>query len=88
MFFGISLFIDSVCDKCLLFYRSEIDHLTALLQSKTVDSPVTGEEKRMELVTSEQVLSHELKAEYPNSSALQNGIENRLVSTPFVSSRV
>ncbi|KAI9118740.1 hypothetical protein K1719_010185 [Acacia pycnantha] len=70
------------------FTRSEIDHLTALLHSKTVDSPITEEEKRTEVVTSDLILSHEQKEGYPNSSALKNGIENHLVSTPFVTSSV
>ncbi|KAF7811463.1 nuclear pore complex protein NUP1 [Senna tora] len=56
------------------------------MQSKTVDSPVKEEEKRTEVVTSELMLSHEQKEEYLNTPALQNGTENRLVSTPFVSS--
>ncbi|KAK4284009.1 hypothetical protein QN277_000900 [Acacia crassicarpa] len=70
------------------FTRSEIDHLTALLHSKTLESPVTEEEKRTEVVTSDLILSHEQKEGYPNSPALKNGIENRLVSTPFVTSSV
>ncbi|XP_054786148.1 nuclear pore complex protein NUP1 [Prosopis cineraria] len=70
------------------FTRSEIDHLTALLRSKTLDLPVTNEEKRTEVVTSDLILSREQKEEYPNSPAVKNGIENRLVSTPFVTSSV
>ena len=51
-----------------------------------MDSPVT-EEKRTEMVRAD-ILSKEQKEEYPNMSALGNGFENCLVSTPVVSSTV
>ncbi|XP_028799423.1 nuclear pore complex protein NUP1 [Neltuma alba] len=66
------------------FTRSEINHLTALLHSKTVDSPVT-EEKKTEVARSDLILSCEQKEASP---ALKNGIENCLVSTPLVTSSV
>lgn len=52
--------------------------MTALMRSRTVDAPVREEEKRTEMVLSEPTLS----------CALENGIENHLVSTPHVTSSV
>ncbi|KAL2324993.1 hypothetical protein Fmac_024051 [Flemingia macrophylla] len=64
------------------FTRSEIDHLTALMHSRTVNTPVREEEKGTEVVPSESMLPCEQK-EYPKTPA-QNGIENGLVVTPHV----
>ncbi|XP_061359498.1 nuclear pore complex protein NUP1-like [Gastrolobium bilobum] len=70
------------------FSRSEIDHLTALMRSRTVDAPVREEEKKKEMDPSEPMLPCEQMEEYPKTPALENGIENRLVVTPHVTSSV
>ncbi|TKY51774.1 Nuclear pore complex protein NUP1 [Spatholobus suberectus] len=67
------------------FTRSEIDHLTALMRSRTVDAPVREEEKGTEMVPSEPMLPSGQK-EYPKTPALENGIGNSLVVTPHVTS--
>ncbi|KAJ1404788.1 hypothetical protein SESBI_26366 [Sesbania bispinosa] len=67
--------------------KSEIDHLTALMRSRTVNAPVREEEKRTEMVPSEPTLPCGQK-EYPRTPTLENGIENRLVLTPPVQSSV
>ncbi|XP_019427906.1 PREDICTED: nuclear pore complex protein NUP1-like isoform X2 [Lupinus angustifolius] len=70
------------------FTRSEIDHLTALMRSRTVDAPIREEEKRTEVVPSEAILSSKLKDEGPKTPIVQNRVENRLALTPYVTSRV
>ncbi|KAI4351237.1 hypothetical protein L6164_005614 [Bauhinia variegata] len=67
------------------FTRSEVDRLTALLHSKTVDSPVRVQ-KRTEGVPSELISSHEQKEEFPKTPALENGVESHLVSTSVFNS--
>nr|KYP51934.1 hypothetical protein KK1_026143 [Cajanus cajan] len=66
------------------FTRSEIEHLTELMRSRTVDSLVGEEGKRTEVVPSDPILPREQKEEYPKTPALENQIENHLVSTPYV----
>ncbi|KAJ7970648.1 Nuclear pore complex protein NUP1 [Quillaja saponaria] len=70
------------------FTRFEIDRLTALLHSRTVDSPAGEEHKRHEVIPSKLVLSHNQKEELPKLSTLENGIESHIVSTPYVSPSV
>ncbi|KAG4395295.1 hypothetical protein GLYMA_20G195200v4 [Glycine max] len=67
------------------FTRSEIDHLTALMRSRTVNAPVREEEKGTEMVPSEPMLLSGQK-EYPKTPALENGTKNGLVVTPHVAS--
>ncbi|CAJ1976593.1 unnamed protein product [Sphenostylis stenocarpa] len=63
--------------------RSEIDHLTALMRSRTVDAPVREEEKGTDRVTSEPMLLSGQK-EYPKTPVPENGTENGLTVTPHV----
>ncbi|CAL0321203.1 unnamed protein product [Lupinus luteus] len=70
------------------FTRSEIDHLTALMRSRTVDTPIREEEKRTEVVPSEPMLFSELKDEDPKTPIVENRIENHLPLTPYVTSSV
>ncbi|RZB88084.1 nuclear pore complex protein NUP1-like [Glycine soja] len=67
------------------FTRSEIDHLTALMRSRTVNAPVKEEVKGTEMVPSEPMLLSGIK-EYPKTPALENGTKNGLVVTPHVAS--
>ncbi|KHN37907.1 hypothetical protein glysoja_017031 [Glycine soja] len=64
---------------------SEIDHLTALMRSRTVNAPVKEEVKGTEMVPSEPMLLSGIK-EYPKTPALENGTKNGLVVTPHVAS--
>ncbi|OIW13158.1 hypothetical protein TanjilG_07764 [Lupinus angustifolius] len=68
--------------------KSEIDHLTALMRSRTVDVPIREEEKHTEVVPSDPTLSSELKDEDPKTPIVENRIENRLALTPYVTSSV
>lgn len=88
--FWDKVIVDSVRDKFLLFHRSEIDHLTELMRSRTVDSSIGEEGKRTEVVPqSNSIMPCDQKEEYLKTPALENGIENHLVvSTPYVTSSV
>ncbi|KAL2326636.1 hypothetical protein Fmac_025694 [Flemingia macrophylla] len=66
------------------FTRSEIEHLTELMRSRTVDSLVGEEGKSTEVVLSAPILPREQKEAYPVSPALENQIENHVVSTPHI----
>ncbi|RDX64251.1 Nuclear pore complex protein NUP1, partial [Mucuna pruriens] len=66
------------------FTRSEIEHLTELMRSRTVDSSVGEEGKCTEVVPSDPILPCKQKEEYPQTPALENRIGNHLVSTPYV----
>ncbi|XP_068328919.1 nuclear pore complex protein NUP1-like isoform X2 [Pyrus communis] len=67
------------------FTRSEIDRLTELLHSRTVDVPIENQEKRSEVIPSKSVVSHDRKEEFPKTPLLdKNGIESRLASNPIV----
>lgn len=69
--------------------RSEIDRLTALLHSRTVDIPIENQEKRSEVVPSMPVVSHDRKEEFLKTPVQdKNGIESRLVSDPVVNTSV
>ncbi|XVF82707.1 hypothetical protein PTKIN_Ptkin16aG0070700 [Pterospermum kingtungense] len=68
-----------------VFFRSEIDRLTSLLHSRTVDISGGTEEKRSEV---DLVVSHDQKEEFPKTPVRENGTENHLISTPVVSSTV
>ncbi|CAK8572926.1 unnamed protein product [Lathyrus sativus] len=70
------------------FTRSEIDHLTALMQSRTVDAPIRGEEKSPEVIPSEPMLSSRQKEEHPKTPTVENGIENNLVLSQQVTPSV
>ncbi|TYI31325.1 hypothetical protein ES332_A05G445100v1 [Gossypium tomentosum] len=67
------------------FTRSEIDHLTRLLCSRSADIPGGNEEKRPELIS---VVSHDKKEEFPKTPVREHVTENHLISTPVVSSTV
>ncbi|XWS74675.1 hypothetical protein CRYUN_Cryun01aG0018300 [Craigia yunnanensis] len=67
------------------FTRSEIDHLTSLLRSRTVDIPGGNEEKMSEV---KPVVSHDRKEEFPKTPVRENETLNHLISTPVVSSTV
>lgn len=72
---------------CLFIHRSEIDRLTALLQSRSIDIPDGDEEKKSEVIPLQAVFSQNRK-EFPNTPVKNNGIENCLISTPTVNSSV
>ncbi|KAL3579517.1 hypothetical protein D5086_021021 [Populus alba] len=67
------------------FTRSEIDRLTALLQSKTVDFPTGNEEKKSEAIASEAMVS---QGKELLTTPVNNGFDGRFNSTPIVSSSV
>jgi len=81
-------FVDSACDKSLLFHRSEIEHLTELMRSRTVGSSVVEEGTSTEVVPSDPILPREQKEEYPKTPDPENAIENQLVSTPYVTKAI
>ncbi|XP_011024136.1 PREDICTED: nuclear pore complex protein NUP1-like isoform X2 [Populus euphratica] len=68
------------------FTRSEIDRLTALLQSKTVDFPTGNEEKKSEVIASKVMVSQGKKELL--TTPVNNGFDGRFNSTPIVSSSV
>ncbi|KAG6677655.1 hypothetical protein I3842_14G038300 [Carya illinoinensis] len=70
------------------FTRSEIDHLSALLHSKTVDIHIGDKEKKAELIPRELVVPHDGKEKFPIAQALGNSIGEHLISAPLISSRV
>ncbi|XWS57109.1 hypothetical protein CRYUN_Cryun09bG0143300 [Craigia yunnanensis] len=67
------------------FTRSEIDRLTSLLRSRTVDIPGGNEEKMLKV---KPVVSYDKKENFPKTPVRENGTENHLISTPVVSSTV
>ncbi|XVF00062.1 hypothetical protein REPUB_Repub03eG0253600 [Reevesia pubescens] len=67
------------------FTRSEIDHLTSLICSRTVDIPGGNEGKRSEV---KPVVSHDKKEEFPRTPVREKGTENHLILTPVVNSTV
>ncbi|MBA0600802.1 hypothetical protein Gorai_004001, partial [Gossypium raimondii] len=73
----------------LNFYRvdvkSEIDLLTSLLRSRTVDITGGNEEKRSEIIS---VVSHDKKEDFLESPVRENGTENHLILTPVARSTV
>ncbi|KAJ6900906.1 hypothetical protein NC652_026867 [Populus alba x Populus x berolinensis] len=69
----------------LLNLKSEIDRLTALLQSKTVDFPTGNEEKKSEAIASKAMVSHGREL---LTTPVNNGFDGRFNSTPIVSSSV
>ncbi|XP_040993696.1 nuclear pore complex protein NUP1-like isoform X2 [Juglans microcarpa x Juglans regia] len=70
------------------FTRSEIDHLSALLHSKTVDIHIGDKEKKAEVIPRELVVPHDRKEKFPIAQALGNSIGEHLISAPVSSSRV
>ncbi|TQD76512.1 hypothetical protein C1H46_037927 [Malus baccata] len=71
-----------------IFTRSEIDRLTALLHSRTIDMPVENLEKRFEGIPSKSVVCHNRREEFPKTPLLdKKGIDNCLASNPVVSTR-
>ncbi|ESW17368.1 hypothetical protein PHAVU_007G233800 [Phaseolus vulgaris] len=64
------------------FTRSEIEHLTELMRSRTVGSSVGEERKNTEVIPSDPVLPHAQREEYLKTPALENVMD--LVSTPYV----
>ncbi|XP_059444221.1 nuclear pore complex protein NUP1 isoform X2 [Corylus avellana] len=69
------------------FTRSEIDRLTALLHSRTVDIHIGDEDKKSEGILPEASVSHDRREEF-QAPASENGIGSHLISTPLISSRV
>lgn len=69
----------------LISHRSEIDRLTALLQSKTVDFPTGNEEKKSEAIASKAMVS---QGKELLTTPVNNGFDGRFNSTPIVSSSV
>ncbi|KAL4339837.1 hypothetical protein GQ457_08G013060 [Hibiscus cannabinus] len=67
------------------FTRSEIDHLTSLLHSRTVDFPGGNGEM---VSKGKQVVSYDKKEKLLETPVRENGTENHLISTPVVSSSV
>nr|XP_027189839.1 nuclear pore complex protein NUP1-like isoform X3 [Cicer arietinum] len=70
------------------FTRSEIDHLTELMHSRSVDFPIGEEGKRTEVVPSESMLPRNQREEYPQTPAVENGIGKHLISTPHAISSI
>ncbi|KAH1034944.1 hypothetical protein GLYMA_20G070600v4 [Glycine max] len=70
------------------FTRSEIEHLTELMRSRTVGSSVVEEGTSTEVVPSDPILPREQKEEYPKTPDPENAIENQLVSTPYVTKAI
>ncbi|KAK7279079.1 hypothetical protein RJT34_24123 [Clitoria ternatea] len=70
------------------FTRSEIDHLTELMRSRTADLPVGDEGKSTEVVPLDPILPCKQKEEFPKTPAVENRIEKHIVSTPHVTSTV
>lgn len=83
-------------DVIQLLCRSEIDRLTALLHSRTLDINIGDEQKKSEVIPSEPVVSIVRREEVSNvrreelskAQALENGIGSHFISTPVVSSSV
>ncbi|KAL4325670.1 hypothetical protein GQ457_11G006890 [Hibiscus cannabinus] len=67
------------------FTRSEIDRLTSLLHSRTVDVPV-GKGEMLSKV--KPVVSYDKNEKIPETPVRENGTGNHLISTPVVSSTV
>ncbi|KAK7391556.1 hypothetical protein VNO78_19972 [Psophocarpus tetragonolobus] len=67
------------------FTRSEIDHLTGLMHSRTVDAPVREEEKGTKMVPSDP-MSMSGRKEYLKTPALENGTKSSLAVSPLVTS--
>ena len=94
LFLFSSVFCDSflliwfVHDNCLLFHRSEIDHLVELMHSRSVDTAVGEEGKKTEVVPLESMLPLNQKEEYPRTPAVENGIKIHPVSTSHATSSV
>ncbi|KAF3434398.1 hypothetical protein FNV43_RR25501 [Rhamnella rubrinervis] len=70
------------------YSKSEIDHLTALLHSRTVDTLIVNQEKRSEIIPLKSFMSHDRQDTLTKIPAQTNGIESHLVSTPAVGSSV
>ncbi|KAK9187513.1 hypothetical protein WN944_018910 [Citrus x changshan-huyou] len=70
------------------FSRSEIDRLTALLQSRTAEIPVRYEQKSHEAIPSNSMVLHNRKEAPLDTPVKENGIGNQVISTPVVSSTV
>ncbi|KAK3228558.1 hypothetical protein Dsin_000439 [Dipteronia sinensis] len=68
------------------FTRSEIDRLTALLHSKTDDMPGGSEQKRLEVIPSKSLVSHDRMEASLSTPIKENGSGNQLMSIPVVSS--
>lgn len=58
------------------------------MRSRSVDTDVGEEGKTTEVVPLESTLPLNQKEEYPQTLALENGIENHPVSTPHATSSV
>ncbi|CAK8570492.1 unnamed protein product [Lathyrus sativus] len=70
------------------FTRSETDHLIELMRSRSVDTAVGEEGKMTEVVPLESMLHCNQKEEHPQTPALENRIENHLVSPPHATSSI
>ncbi|XP_021901185.1 nuclear pore complex protein NUP1 isoform X2 [Carica papaya] len=70
------------------FTRSEINRLTSLLHSRTIDASYGNEEKISEVIPLKSLASKERKEELPNTPIRENGTQGHLISTPFISSSV
>ncbi|XP_019413388.1 PREDICTED: nuclear pore complex protein NUP1-like isoform X2 [Lupinus angustifolius] len=66
------------------FTREEVNHLTALMHSRTLDSALREEGRRTEVVPSDPMLPPDQKNECLKTPALENGIQNRVGSNPYV----
>lgn len=89
IYFFIFLFInDSLTNHFQSLCRSEIDRLTALLHSKTIDTSIENGEKSSEAIPLKSFMSHHNQDAFPKMHARANGIETHLVSTPAVGSSV
>lgn len=76
-----------------MWYRSEVDRLTELLRSKTIDLPNNGNDHRLgEINVPQPVSAYEVRQNVSISRMQDNIMEthrfDRRVSTPLISSQV
>lgn len=64
--------------------RTEIDRLTALLHSQTVDTSIDNQGKRSEMIPLRSVTSLDRQDTIPKIPAQTNGKESHLMSTPAI----
>lgn len=75
-----------------MYCRSEIDHLTELLQSKAVDLQANHNGNRVEASLSDAVTNYEKPLQLQNNPLAENGtlreISHTVISTPGINTRV
>ncbi|KAM7267586.1 hypothetical protein ACFE04_009752 [Oxalis oulophora] len=64
------------------FTRSEIEHLTSLLHSRTIDPPTGNEEKRSEIIPLKQMTTCAGPEQFLKTAAQNNGVGSHFTSSP------